>query len=129
VAGCEACFDGAPAEVWARLGTLEEEARLVGESHFSVTLLRCGKCRQAYLKTFCERIDWQGGNDPQSWVVAPLDEAEVELLRAASGDEAAAERAILALPARLHCLDVYFPSDKPEEMIWRRGPGPLMPHD
>jgi hypothetical protein len=122
--GCSACFVGAPAEVWARIGTLTVEETLVEESHFSVRSLRCGGCGQLYAKTFCERIDWQGGNDPQQWVVIPVSADEWEALRLGRWED----RALAVLTAR-ECLEAMFPSQGPDEIRWCGLPLSLMPHD
>jgi len=72
-------------------------ARLVDESHFGVSILRCAHCGQHFLSLFCERVDWADGDDPQTTVVIPVDEDEVQ--RLATANVAADENVILRILA------------------------------
>jgi hypothetical protein len=102
-------------------------ARLVDESHFSVALSRCPACGQAYASTFSERIDWSGGNDPQDWLVLPLDAAEAQGLSAAPADEV--EAALNELPPRRYLLRWFAREATAPEAQWREGVVWLAPHD
>jgi hypothetical protein len=61
----------------------------VDESHFGVLLRQCSRCGQSFLGIFTETIDWVDGNDPQDYVLCPVDDTEADLLisRAAEVDE------------------------------------------
>ena len=53
---------------------------LVDESHFTVIIRSCAKCRQRFVSVFTETIDWADGEDPQFWTVLPITEQEVATL-------------------------------------------------
>ena len=124
---CRACLDGSAEDAWERLREWKVVASLVEESHFIVSWLACAGCGQQLLKVFCERIDWQGGEDPQAWVVIPISPEEGEQLRAL--DEAGLERAAVSFSSGRRCLSVYHPSDGPRQIRWTTGPVLLMRHD
>jgi hypothetical protein len=84
VLGCRACIPEEPASATA-LG-LEEEARLVDESHFTVKIRSCRKCGQKFLWVFDEQIDHVSGNDPQCWSVLPISPEEAEAMIEAGED-------------------------------------------
>jgi hypothetical protein len=67
-------------------------ARLVDESHFGVNVVRCAQCGQHFATIFCERIDWADGDDPQTWIGAPVSEDEAHRLVTAN---VAAEESVL----------------------------------
>lgn len=71
--------------------------RLVDESHFSVSILRCVDCGQHFLSLFCEQVDWADSDDPQTTVAVPISEDEVQRLKTAN--VAADENAILEIVA------------------------------
>ena len=49
------------------------------------TLLECRECGQLYFFEFYERIDWEGGDDPQYTTFVPVDgQEEIERLKACS---------------------------------------------
>ena len=120
------CFDGSAEEAWARRAKWSVTDVLIEESHFGVTLLRCDGCGRRLAKVFCERIDWQGGNDPQAWKILPVSEGEADELRRLG--EGAHEGALGRLSPR-RCLEAYFPSDGAMQIDWVEGPGVFMPHD
>jgi hypothetical protein len=72
------CIPEEPASATA-LG-LEEEARLVDESHFMVKIRSCRECGQKFLWVFTERIDHVAGNDPQCWSVLPISPEEADAM-------------------------------------------------
>jgi hypothetical protein len=84
---CSSCDDPDPHRAFELFGKLVVVERLVDESHFSVKLRRCSGCGQAYAETFSERIDLRG-NDPQDWLVVPLDAAEAQAVYYADAVEA-----------------------------------------
>jgi len=66
---------------------------IVNESHFLVSIRRCGACGQRFVSVFAERIDWIHGNDPQDSLLIPVAEAEADALVAAGiGVETALKR-------------------------------------
>jgi hypothetical protein len=124
---CPSCHDADPRRAWERSRQLVVVARLIDESHFSVTLARCPACGQVYASTFSERIDWSRGNDPQDWLVLPLDAAEAQRLSAAPAD--AVEAALNALPPRRHLLRWFAREATTPEAGWRDGVVWVAPHD
>ena len=66
-------------------GRFEVVETFVDESHLSRCLLKCGECGQLYFYEFYEKIDWDGGNDPQYSTYIPVEtEADIETLKKAS---------------------------------------------
>jgi hypothetical protein len=124
---CPSCHDPDPRRAWERSRRLAVEARLVEESHFSVRLVRCAACGQAYANVFSERIDWAGGNDPQDWLVLPLDAEEARAIAGTAED--AVERALNALPPRPFLLRWFARDGETPELAWREGPIWVAPHD
>jgi hypothetical protein len=79
--------------VWAAMRAVHLST-LVDESHFSIQLIAC-RCGQRFVKVFTERIDWQNGDDDQTWLVFAVLPAEAEQLQASS--EAELHRRVTAL--------------------------------
>ena len=125
--GCAACFGGSAEQVSQARRRLAAGARLVDDSHFSVLLRVCGVCGQRFVDVFSERIDWQGGNDPQAWLLVPVSDDEANRLRGL--DEASVEGAVLALSPKRRCLDEYWPSEGGRIVRFSQGPLMIMPHD
>jgi hypothetical protein len=124
--GCGACFGGSAGEAAAAIGGLRMDARLVDESHFSVSLRACAGCGQRFVQLFSERVDWVNGEDPQTIVVIPITPGESERLRG-RGDVTEDELAALATGRRR--LEIDHPSDGPRTVEWRSGPLVIPPHD
>jgi hypothetical protein len=78
VYGCGRCIPEEPAGATA-LG-LQEDARLVDESHFTVKIKSCRTCGQKFVWVFTEQIDRVAGNDPQCWSVLPISTDEAEAM-------------------------------------------------
>ena len=121
--GCPSCF---PAEPTA-MPALEHEASLVDEVHFLVSLGRCAACGQRFVSVFCERIDWVGGEDPQTRSVLPITGEEADRLLA---DGAALDRGYLeALGRDRDYLLSWWPSDGARDVRVHRGGPVIVPHD
>ncbi len=57
----------------------------VDEAHWWRHLLECRECGQLYFFEFYERIDWEGGADPQYTTFVPVEgQEEIERLKACS---------------------------------------------
>jgi hypothetical protein len=127
MAGCASCFDSTPEGVSENRSGFACVRRIVDDSHFGVSLLRCPACGQDFVSVFCETVDWVNGNDPQDWLLIPLAPSESEALAAA--DEAGVSPALHALAPR-RFLASSFPStaDRPE-VRWNEGPVRLPRHD
>ncbi len=100
--------------------------RITDESHFIVSLLRCERCWQPFLKIFSELIDWTNGDDAQAWLYVPLYAAEVDKLRAAKPVD---DRFLLDLNINRRYLSDVFPSGAERRIAWGSGPLMLLPHD
>src|SRR5512143_3770111 len=80
--GCDACWPADAGTADRVSADLPRHPPLIDESHYSVTIAACARCGQRFVLVFTESIDWAGGNDPQSWAVLPVTEAEAaELTR------------------------------------------------
>lgn len=114
----------------AAIRRAERIAQLVDDSHFIVSIAQCRVpgCGQRHITMFCECVDWADSDDPQSWVAAPISEAEAAQLQ--STDVAADENRILAIlstPRRF--LFRNMPKSAPETIEWKHGPVFIPGHD
>ena len=126
--GCAVCRNESADIAWERQRSFVPVARLVDETHFGVSLVRCGGCGQTFASVFCETIDWTGGNDPQDWLIIPVTAPEADARVAAGHD--GVERILSALAPERRYLVRWFPSDadKPDAR-WVRGRVSLPRHD
>ena len=99
---------------------------LVQESHYGVQITAC-TCGQRFVMVFTERIDWQGGEDPQDWLVMPIDEAEAARLSACA--EAELPRVLAELGRARRFLVRTFPTHGAIRAWWREGGFAIGPHD
>lgn len=77
--GCAACCAEDP--VVARdhhdsFGGVRTEKTIRDDSHFIVSVKRCGCCAQAFLSVFTEYVDWAASNDAQYRTLLPITDAE-----------------------------------------------------
>ncbi len=123
--GCRDCFQ-ADAETVARARRgFVSIARLVGESHFGVSIFACPACGQRCVSIFTEMIDWEGGDDPQYVSVLPVTVQESEMLLA-SGDDLIAR--IESLGRDRQFLQVDYPKGG-RGACWVTGGLRIGPHD
>ena len=124
---CQSCWGDDAGRVWAGRPRLAPVASIVDDSHFIVAIARCASCGQHLVSVFCETIDWADGEDPQDWLLIPVEATEVQALIAAG--ERDVERTLFALAPRRH-LTRRFPkaADAPV-LAWRSGPIRVPPHD
>ncbi|MFD0263172.1 hypothetical protein [Kitasatospora indigofera] len=52
------------------------------DSHFIVSVQRCGLCSQAFVSVFTEYVDWVASRDAQYRTVLPVTDAEADDLMA-----------------------------------------------
>ena len=82
--GCEHCY-GDDAETVLNYCVpkgLAETDRLIGRSHFGVSIRRCVQCDQRYAAIFTEYVDYINGEDPQYFNLIPLTLEEASELAA-----------------------------------------------
>lgn len=105
-------------------------AELVDESHFIVSIRRCILCGQHFLSLFCERVDWADGDDPQTRVLVPVNEAEVQRLQIQSANIVADENVMLEIVAHERRF-LYHDMLKgaPEKLVWMTRPLFIPGHD
>jgi hypothetical protein len=75
-AGCAHCWPDSAEAAWGARSVLAQETRLIDESHFIVRVLTCLRCSQRFVSVFTEMIDWEAGEDPQSWSLLPITATE-----------------------------------------------------
>jgi hypothetical protein len=112
--GCQHCWPSDPDAAWKARRLLEKEVDLIDESHFHVMILVCRACAQRFISVFTEMIDWEKGDDAQSWSLFPItDEERVRL----SGAPSEAELEQLA-PGR-RCLEHDHPTAARARTSWK----------
>lgn len=123
--GCPRCFGHEADLAWSAARTTRLRA-LVEDSHFSLQLTACA-CGQRFVTVFTERIDWEGGEDDQTWLVAPVTEQEAARLDAtAPGD---LPRAVTDTCQARRFLVRAFPTQGSLRAWWREGGFVIGPHD
>jgi hypothetical protein len=106
----------------------EHISMLVDESHFGVSILRCVRCAQHFLSLFCERVDWAEGDDPQTTVMVPVSEGEVQRLKTAN--VAIDENAILEILANERRFLYHdMPKGAADTLAWKTRPLFIPGHD
>lgn len=124
--GCAACWPpDADAAVEALL-RLDDEARVVDDSHFIVRVMACAACGQRFVSVMTEMIDWDDGDDPQHRIAIPVTPREAAAVVA--GGERGIEASIAAIDRSRPSLVQSWPKGKPKETRWSRGIW-IGPHD
>jgi hypothetical protein len=80
--GCERCCPPDAEAAFRARAELSTVADLIEESHYYVTVYACSVCAQRFVSVFTETIDWETGDDPQSWTLLPITEHEATRLLA-----------------------------------------------
>ncbi|MBI5480355.1 MAG: hypothetical protein HY906_15940 [Deltaproteobacteria bacterium] len=125
--GCASCFQCEATQAWEHRASLRLVARLIDESHFSVSVLACPDCGQPFVSIFAETIDWSDGDDPQEWLLLPVAADEATELQSQGERLSLAE--VERLGASRRHLDADFPKGGAQRIEWRAG-GLLLPdHD
>ena len=114
--GCRYCWPSDAERAWKARYLLEKEVDLIDESHFHVMILACRACAQRFVSVFTEMIDWEDGDDSQSWSQIPItDEEQVRL--SARPSEAELER----LGPGRRCLEHDHPTGESARTSWTNG--------
>jgi len=124
--GCAHCWPASADDAWEARRALDREEDLIGESHFHVMILACGRCGQRFVSVFTEMIDWVDGDDPQYWTLLPLTDEEATLLARRGG--AVAEAQLNALGPERRCLRRDYPKASSPRCSWGTGVW-VGPHD
>jgi len=117
--GCPECQPSGAAEAWANRPRLTTVATLVDEPHHILSVVTCRACGQRFVSEFSEEVDWQDGEDPQSWVLLPVSAEEASALLAPGVDATRFDRRVLP-PRRF--LSVEHPREGPLVARWVEGP-------
>jgi hypothetical protein len=118
VFGCDSCWPASTESASEARRSLSIDARLIHESHFSIIIFSCPKCRQRFVSVFTEMVDWADGEDPQLWTVLPITEQEVTKLSEA-GCRITSMLNALAPQRRSLCRD--FPKGEKPTAYWSLG--------
>jgi hypothetical protein len=125
--GCQACFQGDAETTWKAMRNFPVVERLIGESHFSVTVLACPECGQRCIRIFTETVDWADGQDPQYWSVVPLTVQESEEL--IGQGEHVDRHLVEAMGSDRRYLQVDYPKGRDLRAFWANGHLMIGPHD
>jgi hypothetical protein len=117
--GCRKCQPDSAEEAAETARGFEFVKRLIDESHYIVSILRCPHCAQAYLSVFTETIDWTDGEDPQYRTLLPIEAQEQEALVREGED--LRESTLNALGRERRSLRIDFPKGAPKRMFWGLG--------
>ena len=124
--GCDRCWPTAADAAWAARGALTQVAELIDESHFHVMLLACPGCTQRFVSVFTETIDWEDGDDPQSWTLLPITGTEAAEL--VQQRESLPETMLHALGPGRRALRLDQPKASAPRIFWSTGIS-IGPHD
>ena len=100
---------------------------LVDESHYIAKILRCDRCGQQFLRLSYEMIDWNDGDDSQSWVSMIITQQQAEQLRAIAGP--AFERDLSAMELEGRQLVASYPCGGGSSRQWKTGRLSWFRHD
>jgi hypothetical protein len=117
--GCLACIPVEPPAGSGEL-VLDLVSRLVDESHYIVSVRVCPSCGQEFLRVFTERIDWEGGEDPQRITVLPITHDEALALIAQGEHVNEAQLSQMGRDRRF--LEFDWPSREPMRIRYTTGP-------
>lgn len=123
--GCSQCYGRDAASAWTAARATRLRA-LLDESHFIIQLFACS-CGQRFVSVFTERIDWQDGEDEQTWVVVPVTDAESAHLETTAPDEV--QNALTACAQGRRFLVRSFPPGASPDAWWREDGFLIGPHD
>lgn len=124
--GCERCWPADADAAWEARRQLTRVVTLVDTSHFSVRIAACAGCGQQFLSVFTEQIDWEDGEDPQSFTLLPLRDDEAAAL-VAEGENVSDTRLEQLAPGR-RSLRQDWPKGGSEVTFWASGVV-VGPHD
>jgi hypothetical protein len=122
ICGCKDCYGNDPSVAWKALSNPVRS--IVEESHFGVNIRRCN-CGQNFVVVFTERIDWQNGEDSQTWIALPVSPVEAEGLV----DDTALISTITTLGSERRFLVRDYPTGGDLTLWWRDGDLMIGPHD
>jgi hypothetical protein len=117
--GCRSCWPASADEAWAARSGLARTRELIDDSHLIVALLACPSCGQQFVSIFAEEVDWVDGDDPQSWTLVPITDAEAREL--ARTEEASVEAGVWRLASGRRSLRRDHPKGGPIVVSWRQG--------
>lgn len=124
--GCATCWPEAAEPAWVAQTKLSTERQLIDESHFRVSLRRCGACSQSFLRIFTETVDFTHGDDPQYWTIIPVTAEEAAALTVPI--DPPSEEALGAIGPGRRSLWRNYPGGGPLTCSWSTGVG-LLVHD
>ncbi|MFO0595906.1 MAG: hypothetical protein U0228_11390 [Myxococcaceae bacterium] len=101
-------------------------AALVEESHCSLQITACS-CGQRFINVFTERIDWNGGEDDQTWLTLAI--AADEAARLEGTAEGELHRVVNALGVGRRFLVRSFPTGGVLSVWWQASGFSIGPHD
>lgn len=123
--GCQRCAGADADAAWAA-ARQQRLQRLVEESHFGITLTQCD-CGQRFAVVFTERIDWQDGEDDQTWLLLPVTADEAAALQACGEADLGAK--LTAIGSGRRFLVRSFPTGGGPGCWWRTDGFGIGPHD
>jgi hypothetical protein len=118
--GCAECYgEDAKAALEFTYKHLPITHRLIGDSHYGVSVRVCDSCGQQFVAIFTEFVDWTGGDDAQYFEVVPVTPEEADEVIAA-GENVTTRRLGELGEGRKHLSD-HWPTGGPQEIFWRSG--------
>lgn len=76
---CKACVGNSDAEKAFTALNAHTVKQIISESHFSVRITRCA-CERHFVVVSTETVDWNFGEDDQTWMAFPVQKDEADAL-------------------------------------------------
>ena len=114
--GCSVCWPSDAHKALEAIISLDTVYALIDQSHFGIKIRLCHLCQQYFITVFTEMIDWNLGDDDQSWSIIPI--TEEELKQVLKIDDNKIETWINNLDPDRKSLSYYNP---PGRSLWDRG--------
>ncbi|MCC6245807.1 MAG: hypothetical protein IT353_23445 [Gemmatimonadaceae bacterium] len=123
--GCATCWPGDATDAVAAAWRLRLLFEITDDSHFHQIIVVCESCGQQFRRTFRETVDFENGDDAQSWAWSPLSASEVRAITKEVPDIEAAFTGILGLQRFQLVYD--HPTGEAPQCYWT--PPPLIDDD
>ncbi len=123
---CNACIGNPEADKAFKALNAHTVQEIISESHFSVRITHCA-CERHFVVVSTEIVDWNFGEDDQTWMAFPIQKDEADALALISEHEV--ESHIIDLSRGRRFVLRRFPTGEDLTAVWRDSGFWIGPHD